>query len=82
MDKVLDGDLIPQVKDGQRYSNFPTSVAFLFSNESKWERIREALQLDGILCNCCSAVPIAYQCLTTHVVSYLFCVGLALKCFS
>jgi len=35
-----------------------------------------------ILCNCCSSVPITYQCLTTLVVHYLFCVGLALKCFA
>jgi len=30
-----------------------------------------------ILCNCCSAVPVAYQCLTT-----LFSAGVALGCFS
>jgi len=35
-----------------------------------------------ILRNCCSSVPITYQCLTTLSIWYLFCVCLALECFS
>ena len=35
-----------------------------------------------MLSNCCSSVHITYQCLTTFVVSYLFCFNLALECFS
>jgi len=34
----MGGDLVPQLKDGQRYSNLPTSLRFLFSDDPKWDK--------------------------------------------
>ena len=91
-----------RVKDGQQYSNLPTSLPFCSTTSQSGKGWGGSLVITqapttgwkltnhhktylsvqcNMLCNCCSSVPITYQCLMTLVV-YLSFVGLALECFS